>query len=270
MIFSNNRMILCIFVLLCLSICTDNSNSSAETAPMIKLYSGLSSPVGMGFDTKGNLYIAEWGAGIVTRISPSGNRIAFADGLNGPSGLAVDSKDNIYVASYSDNLVYRFTPKGKRSVFIEGLATPAGLSFDQRGNLLIANRMTDEILSVSSEGKINTVVGGLQTPVGAVQTVEGNYFVSNINGGISFITLNGDMKTISTELARPGPGIVINDYGEVFVVDYGGTTVNQVMQSGKIKLIAEGLPSPAGLTLDENGFLYVATWGDGAIYQIER
>ncbi len=36
---------------------------------------------------KGNLYIAEWGAGIVTRISTSGKRNIFAKGSINLTGL---------------------------------------------------------------------------------------------------------------------------------------------------------------------------------------
>ncbi len=242
---------------------------AAESAALTKLYSGFNSPVGMGFDSKGNLYIAEWGAGIVTRISTSGKRNIFAEGLNAPSGLAIDADDNIYVASYSDDIVYKFTHTGRRSLFVKELATPVGLSFAKDGNLLIANRATNEILSVSSDGKTKIVVSNLKTPVGVVQTSDGSYFVSNINGGISFKPPGGKVRTINSDFSRPGAGIVINNAGEVFVVDYGGTTVKQILPNGKQKVVANGLSSPVGLTLDKNGNLYVATWGDGSIYLIK-
>lgn len=256
-------------IFLCLSIFNVNLGVYAESASLTKLYSGFKSPVGMGFDSKGNLYVAEWGAGLVTRISTNGKRSIFAKGINAPSGLAIDAEDNIYVASYSDDLVYKFTNTGNRSLFVKGLATPVGLSFDRKGNLLIANRASNKILSVSPDGKIRCVVRNLQTPVGVVQGPNGGYFVSNINGGISFKPAGGRVRTINSNLSSPGAGIVINNAGEVFVVDYGGTTVNQILPNGKEKAVAEGLSSPVGLALDKKDFLYVATWGDGAIYLIK-
>ncbi len=245
-------------VVLYLTLFTVSSGVYAKPASLTKLYSGFSSPVGMGFDSKGNLYIAEWGADIVTRISP-----------DAPSGLAIDADDNIYVASYSDNLVYKFTNTGHRCLFVKGLATPVGLSFDRNGNLLIANRATNEILSMSSDGKTSSVVSNLQTPVGVIQTPDGDYFVSNINGGISFKPADGKVSTINSNFSSPGAGVVVNNAGEVFIVDYGSTTVNQILPNGKQKIVADGLSSPVGLTLDKNGYLYVATWGDGSIYVIK-
>lgn len=102
-----------------------------------KLWDGFRSPVGMAFDATGNLYVAEWGAGRVSRIDSQGRRSIFAEGLSGPSGLAIGADGTIYVASYSRDEVYRFTPAGVRSVHVTGLATPAGISFDHAGRLLI-------------------------------------------------------------------------------------------------------------------------------------
>ena len=262
-----HTILLCLLAVSCLLALYPDTALSATTVPL-KLYSGLNSPVGIGIDSKNNLYIAEWGAGKVTRIAVSGKRSTFADSLNGPSGLAIDKDDNVYVASYSDDLIYKFTPSGQRSLFAHGLATPAGLSFDKKGNLLVANRQTNEILSFSPNLKRQTIATGLQTPVGAVITSQGNYFVSNINGGITLVTPDQKVRTINSQLVRPGPGITIDTSDHAYVVDYGSTTVYRINLTGDLVLIAEDLPSPAGLTLN-NGALYVATWGDGAIYKID-
>lgn len=243
-------------------------NSFATAANISKLYCDLGGPVGIAFNSTGDLFVAEWSAGKVTRFDTSGNRSTFADSLNGPSGLAIDSSDNVYVASYSDDLIYKYSASGQRILFAKDMGTPAGLSFDGQGNLLVANRQTNEIISIAPDGQRQIIATGLQTPVGAVITSEGSYFVSNINGGISLVTQEHRVKTINSQLVRPGPGIAINNSDQVFVVDYGSTMVYQVNLKGTLSLVAEGLPSPAGLTLDKNGNLYAATWGDGAIYKI--
>lgn len=243
--------------------------ASQEPAEPVRLYDGFSAPVGMDFDSEGNLYVANWSAGIVSRIDPDGSRSVFASGLSGPSGLAIDGDDHVFVASYSDDLVYRLTPEGERTVYVDGLATPAGLSFDTTGNLLIANRRTDEILAVDDQGQTQPVVKGLSTPVGAVQRPDGGYVVSNINGGITIISASGERTEINNVFSRPGPGIAVGPDGRVFVVDYGGTTVREVLPDGSAAPIADGLSSPAGLTLGADGqHLFAATWGDGAVYRI--
>ena len=242
----------------------------AWSATPVKLWDGFSSPVGMAFDSVGNLYVAEWGAGRVSRVAPDGARSTFADGLSGPSGLVIGSDGTIYVASYYRDEVYRFTPAGKRSVYVRGLATPAGLSFDRTGRLLIANRRTNQILAVVGDDKVVPVLTGLRTPVGAVQTLDGGYVVSNIGGGVTIIRPDGTRLEAGAAFATPGPGIAMTKAGRVFIVDYGGTTVHEILSNGQSRVVADGLKSPVGLTVSpDNRSLLTAAWGDGAIYRID-
>lgn len=245
------------------------AKDSASAATPEKLWSGFSSPVGMGFDAAGNLYVAEWGAGRVARIDPQGNRSIFAHGLSGPSGLAVGPDGAIYVASYSRDEVYRFAPDGSRSVHVTGLATPAGIGFDRAGRLIIANRRTHQILAVSDDRQLVAVIDGLNTPVGAVQTPDGGHVVSNIGGGVTILRPDGTRVEAGSAFATPGPGIVITEQGRVFIVDYGGTTIREILPEGGSRAIADGLKSPVGLTLAPDGrSLLTAAWGDGTIYRI--
>ncbi len=244
------------------------ANRARASAPE-RLWEGFSSPVGMGFDTAGNLYVAEWGAGRVSRISRAGERTTFAKGLSGPSGLAVGPDGSIFVASYSGDLVWRFTPEGARKVHVSGLATPAGLSFDRAGRLLIANRRTNQILAVE-EGRLVPVIAGLRTPVGAVQTPDGGYVVSNIGGGVTVVRPDGTRLEAGQGFATPGPGIAQTPDGRVFVVDYGGTTVREISMAGGSRVLADGFSSPVGLVpLPEGDALLTADWGNGAIWRIE-
>lgn len=241
----------------------------ANPAAPVKIWDGFSSPVGMAFDATGHLYVAEWSADRVSRIAPDGSRTTFADGLPGPSGLAVGPDGAIYVASYSDDEIYRFTPEGVRSVHVTGLATPAGIGFDRSGRLLIANRRTDQILAVAGNGQLEPVIDGLRTPVGAVQTPDGGYVVSNIGGGVTILRPDGTRIEAGAAFNTPGPGVAMTKDGRVFVVDYGGTTVREILPDGQSRAVADGLRSPVGLVLAPDGAsLLTAAWGDGTIYRI--
>lgn len=241
----------------------------ANPAMPEKLWDGFSSPVGMAFDAAGNLFVAEWGAGRVSRIDPAGKRTTFADGLSGPSGLTIGPDGTIYVASYSRDEVYRFTPAGERSVYVTGLATPAGLSFDRSGRLLIANRRNNQILAVTRNGGLESVIDGLRTPVGAVQTPDNGYVVSNIDGGVTILRPDGSRIEAGEAFATPGPGVAMTRDGRVFVVDYGGTTVREILADGPSRAVADGLRSPVGLVVAPDGAsLLTAAWGDGTIYRI--
>lgn len=244
--------------------------SRAEPARAIKRYEGFGGPVGMAFDAAGQLYVAEWSAGRISRIATDGARTVFATGLEGPAGLAIGPDGAIYVGSYARDEIYHFTPEGQRRVFVGGLATPAGIGFDRSGRLLIANRRTNQILAVTADRRLVPVVSDLQTPVGVVQRADGGYVVANIAGGVTVVRPDGSRVEAGQGFRAPGAGIVQTAGGRVFATDYGGTTVREILMSGSSQPVADGLSSPVGLVLNpDQTALLTATWGDGAIYQID-
>ena len=233
-----------------------------------QLWSGVNSPVGMAYDAEGALFVAEWGAGRVSKFAPDGARETFASSLSGPSGLAIATDGTIYVASYSSDVIWSFTAEGKRSTHATGLATPAGLSFDRSGQLLVANRRTNQILAVEPRG-LRPVISDLKTPVGAVQTPDGGYVVSNIAGGVTIVRPDGSRVEAGQDFSTPGPGIAITQSGRVFVVDYGGTQVREILMSGGSRIYADGFSSPVGLVVaPDQSALLTATWGERAIFSI--
>lgn len=248
---------------------------TAAAVRPVRLWDGFRSPVGMAFDARGHLLVAEWGAGQVTRIAPDGRRTILAQGLAGPSGLTVGLDETVYVATYSGDEILRFTPAAGSDtgrmpvVHARGLATPAGLSFDRTGRLMVANRRTHQVLAVAADGTLKPVISGLNTPVGAVQTPDGGYVVSNIGGGVTIVKPDGTRIEAGQSFKTPGPGVAMSRDGRVYVVDYGGTTVREVFGDGHSCAVADGLRSPVGLVFDPDGqSLLVATWGDGTIYRI--
>lgn len=239
--------------------------SAAAPAPR---WEEVNSAVGMDFDAEGNLFVAEWSAGRISRFAPHGQRETFADELSCPSGLAIAPDGAIFVASYSSDLIWRFTPDGARSTYVTGLATPAGLSFDRAGRLMVANRETNEILSVDGDG-LALVVDGLNTPVGAVQTLDGGFVVSNIGGGVTILRPDGTRIEAGQDFNTPGPGIAMTQTGRVFIVDYGGTAVREILMDGGSRVVAEGFSSPVGLVVKpDQSALLTATWGERAIFHI--
>lgn len=257
-----------IFTCLVLAVPPAFAQSAAVTVAVQQPFlRNLSSPVGMAYDSRGNLYIANWSASTVEKIAPNGERGVFTSDVASPSGLAVDGRDNVYVASYSQDAVYRFAPDGKGGLFAGDLATPAGLSFDQSGRLLVANRRTNQILAFTPEGERSVAADGLATPVGAVRKADGSFVISNINGGITIIAPDGRRTEVNGGMERPGPGMALTASGRVFVADYGGTTVKEVLPGGGLRTAVSGLSSPVGLTLAPDGALVIANWGDNAAYR---
>ncbi len=232
------------------------------------MLSGLSSPVGMAFDKDGNLLVAEWSAGRVTRIAPDGGRTVLASGLSGPSGLAIDDEGHLFVASYSRSVIWEIHPDGRSEVALEGLATPAGIGFDRDGRMMIANRRTNQILVVNEDGGLEPLVENLSTPVGVVERSDGSLVISNIAGGITVINAEGRRTDIDGVLRQPAPGIVVTPDDRVFVQDYGGSSLFELVDDTTLEPVAEAFSSPVGLAVAPDGSLRVASWGGGTLHRV--
>jgi DNA-binding beta-propeller fold protein YncE len=106
---------------------------------------GLSSPVGLAFDSAGNLFVANAGTNSILKFTPEGVRTTFASDLADPAGLAFDSTGNLFVAAgRSDGFsrpgeIYKFTPGGVRTTFASGLYSPIALAFNRTGKLFVAD-----------------------------------------------------------------------------------------------------------------------------------
>ena len=166
-----------------------------------KLNALLSSPWGLAFDSKGDLYMASSGHGVIQKIdmvtgllttyagdeSQSGN---FLDGpaataaFNTPTAIIFDKDDNLYVAD-SLNYVIRFidritmevvTYAGNPGVIgnMNGnknsarFGYPAGLAFDSNNNLYVSDAANNTIRKINPDTNIVTTYAGDGTPAGSL------------------------------------------------------------------------------------------------------
>ena len=119
-------------------------------------------PIGVALDSLGNVYVADYGnglirkitqAGVVTRFAGTGKRDGAVDSFEGPTGVAVDSVGNVYVADVSA-LISKITPAGLVTKLAGGggplngtdgvgaaanFGRPYGIAIDSQGNLYVAD-----------------------------------------------------------------------------------------------------------------------------------
>lgn len=101
----------------------------------------INDPWEIACDSKGNLFLSNYGNQSVVRFDPGGRGTVMASG-GGPRGLALDKTGNLYVANADDNTVTRMDVDGNWSVFADvgsGLRSPTGLAIDSSGNVYVAN-----------------------------------------------------------------------------------------------------------------------------------
>lgn len=117
----------------------------------------FSGPIGLAFDTAGNLYVADQQNNAVRKVSPAAEVTTFVGsefGLELPVGVTVDNFDNVYVSDAANQVIRRFTQDGAATILAgafdvvgssDGFGAdasfdfPYGLGVDADNNLYVAD-----------------------------------------------------------------------------------------------------------------------------------
>jgi sugar lactone lactonase YvrE len=232
-------------------------------APTITTFaSGFNFPAATAFDAAGNLYVANNGAGTVSKVTPAGTVSTFASGLNGPAGLAFDAAGNLYVSNNSNGTVSKVTPAGTVSTFATGFNNPGSLAIDAAGNLYVNNESTSTVSKVTLAGMVSTFASGFSDSA-ALAFSGGNLYVGSLGTDtVSKVTPAGVVSTFASGFAGP-EGLALDAAGNLYVANYGdgsnnGTMVSEVTPAGVVSTFATGFSGPDALAFDAAGNLYVA------------
>jgi len=249
----------------------------------------LTRPTDVCVDSKGNVYIADYGNYVIRQVTTDGNINTYAgnntesfagDGgvatsasLDLPFGVAVDSSGNLYISTVSDNRIRKVTAGTSGTGTISTIAgngtdgfggdgsaatsamfsTVQGVAVDPSGNIYAAD---------STNLRIRKVAGS------NISTVAGNGILSYSGDGAS-----------ATKAQLNGPTAVAQDAsGNTYIADTLNNVVRQVTAAGVISTFAgtgtagfagDGgaankaqLNSPQGVTVDSAGNVYIADSGN--------
>jgi sugar lactone lactonase YvrE len=227
-----------------LNIIEEINSSGGEMGPFAS--SGLSSPVGLAFDSAGSLYVGNNGNSTIVKFTSMGgvlssNGTVFtSSNLGGPEGMAFDSAGNLYVANDNGNIV-KFTSTGgvlsSSGTVIANVGSGAGgLAFDANGNLYVA--IESGYGSNASIEKF-TLSGGVWTSAGAF----GN----------------------SASLLSFPLGLAFDSAGNLYVGDQGNSDIVKFNPSGTGAVFSTDVDGPWGLAFDSAGNLYEADNWDNDI-----
>ena len=97
--------------------------------------------------------------GQVLKITPEGTRTVIAEINGWPSSMAIDGKDNLYISNFTAPTVHKITPEGQISVLATDprLAGGVGIDLDSQGNIIVANFSTADILSITPGGIVTLI-----------------------------------------------------------------------------------------------------------------
>ena len=165
-----------------------NKNTILQITPegtVTELIDGLPGPVGMGFDSDGNLYVSNYTGNSISKITPGGDVTEFASGLDGPAGLIVTDSDEILVTLYGANFsgtgstVLKFDLDGTSEVYASGsgILDAIGIIEDENQDLFITNLIGGDIFKVDSAQNIETIATVAGAQINQIVYSNGHVFI---------------------------------------------------------------------------------------------
>jgi hypothetical protein len=245
-------------------------------------------PTGVAVDHSGNYYVADDYNYTIRKVTPSGvvttvagtpgdagsaNGTGSAALFNGPFRVVADSSNNLFVTDYTNNAIREITPGGVVSVFAgtvgvagstDGTGTgakfngPLGICVDSSGNFYVVEQQNNTVRKITPAGVVTTLAGTAGT-VGS-----------------------DDGTGAAAKFSLPA-GDCVDSSGNVYVADYGNSTIRKITPGGVVTTVAGqvGSPgskdatgtaaqfySPAGVAVDSGGNLYVADSNNNTIRKI--
>lgn len=247
-----------------------------KSRPIVSKYSlSLIQPRRVLAQADGTLYVADWAAGMVFRISPGRKVRIVAEDLNEPSSLAMDSERNLFVSTYGQGMTKEGTivriahEDGMRSVVAVGLTAPSAIAFDAQDNLYVASFLDNTISRVGMSGGLITYAANVPAVSAILFDERGDLLaLSSTEGAVYRISSDmGAMKRIAGGLSAPSD-MLLHPEGHLIVVDFGRGRLVHVDEKGRLKTFAVVPRGTVSAAFDGQANLIVANWDNHNLLKI--
>lgn len=265
----------------------------------------LIAPRNVAWDGYGSIYISDFGANRVYKLSSGGSlTTAAGTGIQGfsgdggaatraqlayPAAIALDRQGSLYIGDTQNHLIRKVT--GGIISSVAKAVTPTGFAMDAFSTLYVADQGAGQILAIPATGALSSynflandvcfgVDGYLYATNGAlVSRVSFTGPSVVVAGGGS--TAYGDGGPAVQALLRHPSGVSADALGNIYIADRDNNRIRRVAADGTITTVAgtgapgnsgdEGpatlatLNGPAAVTVDAHGNLFIADTGNGRV-----
>ncbi len=193
-----------------------------------------------------------------------------SDGAIG--GMSVDADGNLYSTNFRES-VWRITPGGAVTLLNGEFTSASGNLPLENGDLLQSDWTENRIYRIQPDGTRSVFAeAGLDGPVGLVRRPDGDFIVANHRGEYlaRVGAAGGDAEVVLRHPDMTAPnGVTIDDEGNIYVSDLDTGKVIQWRPDGGVAILAE-LPGDGNAHgVIAGGALYVNKIWDHVIYRVE-
>jgi uncharacterized protein (TIGR03437 family) len=277
-------------------------NGDGSPAVMMQLVQ----PRNVAVDPDGTLYISDFGAhrvyrvssgGILTTLAGNGNAGFSGDGasaqlarLNAPAGLASDGNGALFIADSGNNRIRKVLGGVIGTVY--KVTAPTGLAIGSGGTLYVAapgylGSAAKAIPGVPSAFDVALDrTGNVYATTGQfVREVTSDGTIATVAGSGASRYFGGDTGPASMARLNAPSGVAVDAAGNFYIADTGNHRIRKVTQAGVISTIAgtgnpgskgdngpaalAELNAPRGLAIDSMNNLYVADSGNDQVRKIK-
>ncbi len=266
-----------------------NPNGS-QLQKSIKSISKLQSPKAIAINSKYQMVICEESKHSVSVFGRKAKKLVSIGEygnekgkFNHPTGIAVDRKDYIYVVDSKNDRIQKFDPDGQYMGEYKGekgknthLHMPSTIKYGPDGKLYVVDRgncrvliLNQKLEYVYSFGTSGQGLGSLQDPWDLAFDNNGFIYITDRKQHCVLIyTATGSFRgKIGSQGQQKGKlnhptGIAIDRFDKIYVCESGNHRVSIFHVSSEfVNCFSIGLEmvNPCGVTVDDDGFLYVAS-----------
>ncbi|KKK66862.1 hypothetical protein LCGC14_2959830, partial [marine sediment metagenome] len=211
------------------------------------LATGLNYPTGIVYDSQGDMLVADRDNSSVLRITPTGN-ITTELTVSQPNGLAIAANDDLYIAKKNGE-IYKIDASTNTSSLYVTLPSVSGQSVQD--------------IEIDSQGNLYVYDTG------------GNHFLYKIDQSMAITTLiTGSNKLLVSSMAISPDDELYLTFNNAGFINCASSWIARYTIDGILVNFSDRLNSPAGITFDPEGTMYVVDRECGEqvyrVYTIDR
>ncbi len=258
--------------------------------PIIYTGGGLSDPLGLAVDSKGNVWVGNGGNGARNSFSPTGvplSQTGFLDGLTGSElTVAIDSQNDAWALDSSANGISELSAEGDVLGAVAQFANtslkfPLGMAFDRNSMMWVGD--DNGLTEVYPNGQVAQKIAIPSAQGEGVGDVEidglGNVWATNFDTNALIKLSSSGVPAFGVAGVGGGglkspEGIAIDSQNNIWIANANGSNISKFSNSGSplspTGFFGGGISANRFLAVDGAGYIWTPSSNSGIISQFDN